>query len=132
MAKHHKAQLGIYTPTQKNLDAMQENGDWYACCDDKDVDLSAIMWATNEQQEWIKEHSAEAALDCTYGINNKKMPYFEATAVSHTGKIVPLFQGVGTSEMRSDFVGFARKSTNSTCIAVSTASSTKFASSTST
>ncbi|RKF96055.1 hypothetical protein GcM1_009003, partial [Golovinomyces cichoracearum] len=73
MAKHRKAQLGIYTPTQKTLDAMQENGDWYAWCDDKDGDLSAVMWATKEQQEWIKEHGAEAALDCTYGTNNKKM-----------------------------------------------------------
>ena len=54
---------------------------------------------------WLRERrfAHSISLDCTYSTNKKKTPYFQGTTLTHTKKILPLFQGLVDNEKESGF-----------------------------
>jgi hypothetical protein len=69
---------------------------WYRYTQDEEGNITGIFWYEKQQIAWLRERrfSRCLSLDCTYSTNNKRMPYFQGTALSHTKKILPLFQAV--------------------------------------
>jgi hypothetical protein len=100
-----KEKQGIYTPSQATLDWLEEEGCWYRFTQDDENNITGIVWCEPKQMAWLQERrfSHSVSLDCTYATNNKKMPYFQGTALTHTKKILPLFQGVVDNERESGF-----------------------------
>jgi hypothetical protein len=100
-----KDKQGIYTPSQAALDWLEKEGYWYRFTQDEKNNITGIFWCSQQQIAWLQERrfSHSVSLDCTYSTNNKKMPYFQGTALTHTKKILPLFQGVVDNERESGF-----------------------------
>jgi hypothetical protein len=105
LAGFRQQKQGIYTSTQAALHWLEEKDAWYRYCVDEDNAITGIFWCTPQQVQWIREQrfSGNISLDCTYATNNKKMPYFQGTIVTHTKKILPLFQGIVDNERESGF-----------------------------
>lgn len=100
-----KKKQGIYTPSQAALDWLEEKEYWFRWTTDDERNITGILWSSKQQMAWISEQrfSRNLSLDCTYSTNNKKMPFFQGTAVTQTKKILPLFQGVVDNERETGF-----------------------------
>jgi hypothetical protein len=105
LASFRKEKQGIYTPTQAALNFLEEKGCWYQWARDAEGRVTGIFWCEKQQMAWIRERrfSRCLSLDCTYSTNNKKMPYFQGTAITHTKKNLPLFQGIVDNERETGF-----------------------------
>ncbi|KAL2272258.1 hypothetical protein FJTKL_07167 [Diaporthe vaccinii] len=105
LAEWRKEKQGIYTSAQATLDWLQKEDCWYTWSQDEKRNITGIFWCEKRQIAWIREQRFTQclSLDCTYSTNNKKMPYFQGTAVTHTKKNLPLFQGVIDNEREPGF-----------------------------
>lgn len=129
LAAEKKKRLQHIKPSTAALDHFRKEGYWYKYCQKKvpgEEDLFAEegsdaaensdsnnqphtgeitgkVWATEQHKRWLRRFGKRVAIDCTYNTSKTKLPFFQATSKTHTGKIVTLFQVVIDNECEEDF-----------------------------